>query len=340
MPAGALEESWCIMMKKRPRILVVGSLVMDLIVTTEVFPHTGETVLGSSFHSAPGGKGANQAIQAARLGAEVDLVGCVGQDAFGQTLRRSAEESGIHTERLRVCEGVSSAIGNIILEQEPSGGSKNRIIVVPGANMEVGSQDVQFLKHEIAGYDMVLMQLEIPMETNLLVAQYASQAGVPVMLNPAPAAPLPEELLKRLTYLSPNEHEAAAMTGQTLETGDPSALEKSVRAAARHFQEKGVKHVIITLGEAGAAMIDEAGRFFHAPAVENIRAVDPTAAGDSFIGAFCTAVCMGMAPEDALLFANSAAAVTVSKMGAQPSLPTRKELETAFPAAARLNAEL
>ena len=199
-------------MSSQPKILVVGSLVMDLIVSTDTFPHSGETVEGRSFQSAPGGKGANQAIQAARLGADVTMVGKVGDDFFGQVLLKSIQAAGIHAEHLKVGSGYASAIGNILLEPDGRGGSQNRIIVVPGANAKISLDDIAFLEQAIGDYDMVMLQLEIPMEVNERVAELAAAAGVPVMLNPAPAMPLSDTLLSHLTYLSPNEHEAALLT--------------------------------------------------------------------------------------------------------------------------------
>lgn len=199
-------------MKKVPKILVVGSFVMDLIVSTEKLPGSGETILGNNFRTAPGGKGANQAVQAARLGSDVTMVGKVGEDDFGKRLVNSCKESGINTHYVAINHEVSSGIGNVLLEVNDSKTAKNRIIVVPGANMTITEDDVAFLKDTIDQYDMVMLQLEIPMRINELVAKYAFDKGVPVMLNPAPAAKLSAELLSCLTYISPNEHEAADIT--------------------------------------------------------------------------------------------------------------------------------
>lgn len=306
-------------MQRKPKILVVGSLVMDLITSTRVFPASGETVLGERFRTAPGGKGANQAVQAARLGADVTMVGKVGRDAFGDELVASAQAAGVHTEHILRDDAAASAIGNITLEIGEDGVSRNRIIVVPGANMTITPDDVAFLKDTIGQYDMVILQFEIPMAINELVAGYAHAAGVPVMVNPAPAAPIPDGLLRCADYFSPNEHEAAALTGVPIRvaggvnTGD-------VEQAARQLEAKGVKHLLITLGENGAAISEKDGVQL-IPSVPNVQAVDPTAAGDSFVAAFCTGVCAGLTHAQAIDFARNTAAITVSRMGAQPSLP-------------------
>ena len=312
-------------MNRKPKILVVGSLVMDLTVNTERFPGPGATVLGKSFRTAPGGKGANQAVQAARLGAEVTMVGKVGDDDFGRSLVRSCRESGVNTEFISVSPEVSSAVGDIILETGEDGETGNRIIVVPGANMTITPGDVAFLKDTVGRYDMVMLQLEIPMAVNEAVARYAFEKGVPVMLNSAPSAPLSPELLSRLTYLSPNEHEAADLTGIPIRKAGKSVDRDDVKKAVGSLLSRGVKNVVITLGNAGA-VIAGGGEFIYRPCVDVVKVLDPTAAGDSFVGAFATGVCAGMDHGQALTFANYTATLTVSRMGAQPSLPTVREV--------------
>lgn len=304
---------------KKPRILVVGSFVMDLIVSTSRFPQSGETVLGLNYQTAPGGKGANQAVQAARLGAEVTMVGKVGKDAFGQILVDSAKASGVDVSRVAISETAPSAVGNVQLEIK-DGQSANRIIVVSGANMTITPDDVAFLKEDIVNYDLVMLQLEIPMEINTLVASYAAAKGVPVMLNSAPAAPIPEDLLKNLSYISPNEHEARILSGVHIKSDD------DVLAAVRELQKTGVKNVLITLGERGAAFGGADGSLTFGNALHSLEVKDTTAAGDSFVAAFCTAMCLGAPIEDVLAFANHTACITVSRMGAQPSLPTGEEV--------------
>lgn len=312
-------------MRRRPKILVVGSLVMDLIVNTEKFPSSGETVLGKSFRTAPGGKGANQAVQAARLGADVTMVGKVGNDSFGESLVGSCKESGIHTEHIAVDPVASSAVGDIILEAGAEGETKNRIIVVPGANMNLKPEDVAFLQDTVAQYDMVILQMEIPMRINEIVAQYAFDKGVPVMLNSAPSAPISEELLARLTYISPNEHEAADLTGIRIRRDGRKIERDDVKAATENLLSRGVKNVVITLGSSGAVVANANGLIAQ-PCVDAGEVKDPTAAGDSFVGAFTTGICAGFNQEQALTFANHTAALTVSRMGAQPSLPGLQEV--------------
>lgn len=304
---------------KKVNILVVGSFVMDLIVTTPRFPEKGETVLGSSYATASGGKGANQAVQAARVGGHVTMLGKVGRDAFGDAMLKSVGDSGVDVSGVLRSDKEPSAVGNVQIEVR-DGQTNNRIVVVSGANMAIRAEDVAFLREDIARYDMVILQLEIPMEINCLVASYAHAKGVPVMLNSAPYAPMPEQLLKNITYISPNEHEAALLTGRELQT------DEDIRWALREIQRMGVRNALITLGSRGVAYLSEDGQLLLAPAARDVHVKDPTAAGDSFVGAFCTAICSGMEIGDALTFANYTAGLTCSRMGAQPSLPQLEEV--------------
>lgn len=312
-------------MFKKPKILVVGSLVMDLIVSTGRFPSSGETVLGESFTTAPGGKGANQAVQAARMGADVTMVGKVGNDAFGKELTASAKASGVNTDYMMINPDKASAIGNILLEVTPGQKSRNRIIVVSGANMTFTPDDVAFLETEIKKYDMVLLQLEINMEINELVADIAHRNGVKVMLNSAPFAHLSDKLLGNLSYISPNEHEAALLTGVEIGKNGKEVNMTDVHNAVDALLAKGIENVIITLGSSGAVVATR-DSFICKPCVDIVDVVDPTAAGDSFVGSFCTAVCAGFDHDKALDIANYTATLTVSRMGAQPSLPTISEV--------------
>jgi len=316
-------------MSKKPNILVVGSFVMDQIVSTDIFPRDGQTVLGTAFRKAPGGKGANQAVQIARLGANVTMVGKLGRDANGKELIAECEKAGICTDYVAYDESIASGCAVIILEKGEGGSSSNRIIVIPGTNMCITRDDVAFLENTIEEYDLVVMQLEIPMEINEYVAEVAHRHGVPVMLNPAPSAPLSAELLSHLTYLSPNEHEAADLTGVTIGHDGANADFADVERAAKVLLDRGVKNVLITLGSAGAALFNADGVFYR-KGVPNVKAVDPTAAGDSFIGAFCCGVCCGWDWESVLAFANQTAAITVSNMGAIPSLPMLADVEAAL----------
>lgn len=305
-------------MALKPKVLVVGSLVMDLIVTAPRFPEAGESVFGTGFNTVPGGKGANQAVQAARLGADVTMVGMVGSDAFGDQLIASAKESGVNTEYIFRTDKAPSAVGNVQIQKNEKG-TENRIIVVAGANLELRVEDVAFLKDTIGNYDIVVLQHEIRSDVNCFVARIAKDAGVPVMLNPAPYAPIPEELLSCLTYVSPNEHEAADIAGIVLES------DSDIDTAVSKIKEMGAQNVLITLGKRGCAFCDGSSKVLSG-SVNCGEVVDPTAAGDSFMGAFCSAVALGTDIESALRFANCTAGITVTKMGAQTSLPVLSDV--------------
>ncbi|HZK26123.1 MAG TPA: ribokinase [Thermoclostridium sp.] len=312
-------------MKYKPRILVVGSYVMDMIVKTNKIPDEGETVIdGISFSTAAGGKGANQAVQAARLGANVTMVGRVGEDFFGSELIKSANESGIDTKYTSRDKEVSSAVGNVLLEVKQGQKVKNRIIVVPGANMRITVKDIEPIKIIIGDFDIVMLQLEIPTEVNEAVASYAYEKGVPVMLNPAPSALLSDRLLSKLTYISPNEHEASDITGIEIRMiNNKPDMDDVMRIASKLLLK--VKNVIITLGSNGVVFMNKE-KFIYRPCVDIVKVIDPTAAGDSFVASFCTSISSGMSEEEAIDFANHAAALTVSRTGAQPSLPYFKEV--------------
>lgn len=311
-------------MAEKPKILVAGSFVMDLIASTRRAPHAGQTVKGESFHMAPGGKGANQAVQCARLGADVTMAGCVGGDIFAQKLLDATRESGVDISRVKIDPAVCSGIGHVLLEVTETS-AQNRITVIPGANLSLKVEDVEWLKDAVGSYSMVLLQMEIPLEVNLQIAHWARDAGVPVMLNPAPAAPLCPELVACADYLTPNEQEAAAETGCPLHTDGDSVSEAELLSAANALRDKGARAVIITLGRHGAAVPGtDTVRFV--PPVEMPCVADPTAAGDSFVAALAVGLCRGMTEEQALTFASHTAAITVSRIGAMPSLPTLEEV--------------
>ena len=306
-------------MHKKPRILVVGSFMMDLVALAGRAPELGETVIGSGFRTAPGGKGANQAVQAALLGAVTHMAGCVGDDSFGKEMVGALNASGVDTGHVKTSHDHPSGVGHIEIQSGPTG-VQNRIIVVPGANYDLKPADLGWLKDEIKSYDIVIMQLELEMGTTEYVARLAHDAGVPVMLNPAPAAPLSDALLSNVTFLSPNETEAALLSG--VKTDSEGRLsEDALKATAAVLMGKGVTNVIITLGDKGAALCMEDG-IKVVPSVKMTDVKDPTAAGDSFIGAFCAGYAAGLSIEDAMKLAVNAAAITVCGFGAIPSLPT------------------
>lgn len=311
-------------MYHKPRILVVGSFVMDVIATTERVPKSAQTVYGKSFHMAPGGKGANQALQCARLGAEVTMMGCVGNDLFHELLLETPRAAGVDVSRVIVRNGISCGVGHVTLEVTEHT-AQNRIVVIPGANQTLTVEEVAWIRDEIGTYDMVLLQLEVPLEVNRAVARWARDAGVPVMLNPAPATDLDEELLSLVTYLTPNEQEASMETGLPLGTDGSGPLKEDLQKIAAALWAKGVENVIITLGGAGSAVV-KADSIQYIPCVHMDHIADPTAAGDSFVGALSVGLSVGLTQEQSLNFASHTAAITVSRMGAMPSLPTLEEV--------------
>ena len=312
-------------MHRKPRILVVGSFVMDVIATTEKVPRSAQTVYGKSFHMAPGGKGANQALQCARLGAQVTMMGCVGDDLFGEKLIEPLKSAGVDVSHVLVRPGVSSGVGHVTLEVTEHS-AQNRIIVIPGANRTLTVDEVAWIQDEIGTYDMVLLQLEVPLEVNRTVARWAKEAGVPVMLNPAPATDLDDELLRYVTYLTPNEQEASMETGLPLASDENGPCRADLQKIAAALWDKGVEHVIITLGGSGSAVV-QGSSIRCIPCVHMDHVADPTAAGDSFVGALSVGLTAGLSQEEALAFASHTAAITVSRMGAMPSLPTLAEVK-------------
>ncbi|MGV9378277.1 ribokinase [Nonomuraea sp. NPDC003707] len=293
-------------------ISVFGSANMDLVAYVSEAPKRGETVTGHRFRTVPGGKGANQAIAAARVGAHVAFLGAVGDDGFGAEMRATLAEAGIDVRGLREVPGPSG-IAHIVVDDE--GG--NSIIVVPGANGTIAGPSGEDLA-AIARSDALLLQLELPMEAVVAAAQAAQVSGVHVYLTPAPARPLPDELLDAVTTIVPNEHEAAAITGAA---GPDAALDALLER---------VEEALITLGSEGALYGSRSGERLRVPAVK-VEAVDTTAAGDTFVGAFAVARSEGMSVADALGFASTAAALSVQREGASTSMPTRHEIEAALP---------
>ncbi|MFE0640262.1 ribokinase [Streptomyces sp. NPDC058877] len=292
-------------------IVVLGSTNMDLVTYVPRAPALGETVTGRSFRTVPGGKGANQAVAAARAGAEVAMIGAVGTDDFGVRLRATLEHCAVDTDLLRTAEG-SSGTAHVVVDDE--GG--NAIVVVPGANSSVTS-----LTHGdealIGTADILLLQLELPLSVVVEGAATARRLGVRTVLTPAPAQPLPPELLSSIDLLVPNEHEAAALTGLT----DPHA--------AAHALLQEVPEVVITLGSAGSLYAVRGAEPLVVPA-PRVRAVDTTGAGDTFVGALAVALGEGRPAPRALAWAQTAAALSVQREGASTSMPYRVEIEAAF----------
>jgi ribokinase len=295
------------------QVVVIGSLNMDLVARAPRLPVPGETIAGSSFATAPGGKGANQAVAAARLGAATAMVGCVGEDDFGVRLVAGLRADGIDVSAVRAVPGPTG-VALIVVDED----GRNGIVVVPGANGAAGPAEVQRAEPLLAAARIVALQLETPIETVARAAARARALGKTVVLNPAPARPLPPDLLAAADLLVPNEVEAAMLSGR------PAGTPAEAIDAARVLRERGARDVIVTLGDRGVVAVTAAGARHFAARV--VRAVDTTAAGDTFIGGLCAALANGHALEDAIGWAQAAAAISVTRPGAQPSIPWAREV--------------
>lgn len=297
------------------KIVVIGSSNTDMVVQSEKLPRPGETVLGGEFLMNPGGKGANQAVAAARLGGEVTLVAKVGDDIFGMEAEKGFSDSGISTEYLLKDHDEPSGVALIMVDEK----GENTISVAPGANSRLSVDDIDEAGEALAGAGYLLMQLEIPVETVEYAAGLAAGKGTKVILNPAPARKLPEDLLRSLYMITPNQSECQLLTG--VEVNDEASAEK----AARKLRKKGIDIVIVTLGADGAFILsDGVNERIPAPRVE---ARDTTAAGDTFNGALVVALSERLNLTEAVRFANRAAAWSVTRMGAQSSIPLRSDLD-------------
>jgi len=299
---------------KRRGILVVGSANMDLVLRARRFPAPGETVFGEAFAMHPGGKGANQAVCAAKLGGNVRFVGKVGRDIFGGDLTRGMRRDGVRLEHLLV--DSSSPTGTALIAVDGKG--QNEIVVISGSNMNLAPGDIRRARRAFDGAGVLLLQLEVPLETVAAAAAIARRRGITVLLNPAPARALPRTLLALVDYLTPNETELGQLAGLSV-TGLPSAVR-----AARALLDRGVKGVVVTLGSRGALYVDrETFRRYTAP---RVKPVDTTAAGDAFNGALAFALAGGRALPEAIPFANAVAALSVTRRGAQSSMPTLRDV--------------
>jgi ribokinase len=296
------------------KILVVGSSNTDMVIKTNNFPAPGETILGGRFLMNAGGKGANQAVAAARLGGVVTFVGKIGDDIFGKQAVQQLEDEGINVDFVAVDPENPSGVAMITVDRH----AENSIVVAPGSNGTLSPADFDKAGTELAGSELVLMQLEIPIPTVEYIARKAAQQQKKVILNPAPAAALSDELLQNLYIITPNETEAELLTGIKI-TDEASALK-----AANQLHAKGVQSVIITMGAAGAFLFENGQlQLIKAPKVE---AIDTTAAGDTFNGALAVALSEGKTIAESVAFANKAAAISVTRIGAQSSVPYRKEI--------------
>ena len=297
------------------KALVVGSLNMDLVVKTERMALAGENLLGEDFRMIPGGKGANQAVALARLGAETAMAGRVGKDVFGNTLITNLTKEGVNTDRVSKDEEEATGVAFIMVDRD----GQNSILIVLGANGRCSLGDVDSLEEVIKDSDVVLLQLEIPMPTVERVISIANRYEVKTVLDAGPAQECPTEVLVGVDILSPNEHEAGVILGTEVSDVD------SATAAARQFLSLGVKNVVLKLGERGALVASDDTLEHLAPA--QVESVDSTAAGDAFTAALALAYAGGSNLVEASRYANSAGALAVTVFGAQPSMPTEKELE-------------
>ena len=297
------------------KIVVIGSCNTDMVINMERLPLPGETLLGGKFFMNPGGKGANQAVAAARLGGKVLFIAKVGNDPFGVRAVDQYKAEGINTKHVLVDKEHPSGVALILVDAH----GENSIAVASGANAHLMPQDIDNARGAIEDGDILLMQLETPLETVEHAALLAKQLGKKVILNPAPAHPLPESLLRNLYMLIANETEAEYISG--IQITDMN----SVARAADIICGKGVENVVITLGSKGA-FVKERGAYHQVQGLK-VKAVDATAAGDTFCGALCVALAEGRSITEAVEFANRAAAITVTRMGAQSSLPYRREVE-------------
>lgn len=296
-------------------VLVVGSLNMDLVVRMPQIPRPGETLLGGVFKTFPGGKGANQAVAAARLGARVTMVGCVGNDAFGKEMRDMLAAEGIDNTHVLIHPEMATGVALIQVDDR----GQNSIAVASGANFQLTREDVERTIGVISEFDVLVMPLETPMETIRAAAQMASQRGAKVLLNPAPAQTLDRSLLELVDVLIPNEYEAAIMTGISALSSDAET-----RDAAAKLLALGTRKLIITRGSQGAMLFEQNTESTISAFPVNV--VDTTAAGDCFVGALAVALCEDKPLLDAAEFASAAAALAVTRDGAQPSLPRREEV--------------
>ena len=297
----------------RKSILVIGSSNTDMTAKTAELPRPGETVLGGVFTMGAGGKGANQAVAAQRLGGKVKFICKVGKDMFGDNSIAQYEKEGLDTSGILRSE-LPSGVALIYVDSH----AENCIVVASGANGDLTEEDIEKSRPDLESCDILLLQLESPIPSVLKAAKIAHKAGKTVVLNPAPACPLPEEIFRNIDLFIPNETELSTFSG--IEVKDVESAQK----AAAAMQAKGVGKLIVTMGSKGA-LICEGGPAIFVPA-HKVKAVDTTAAGDTFCGALCVAISEGKSLKEAAEFACAASALTVQKMGAQNSIPYRNDL--------------
>ena len=302
------------MLNQKP-IVVVGSINMDLVASAHHIPAPGETILGTGFETHPGGKGANQAVAIGRLGYPVQMIGLLGSDDYGKHLREGLNSAGVDTSGVGTLPG-SSGIALITVAST----GENSIVVASGANMQVLPAYLDAHADLIRNAGLVLSQLEIPLESVLHLAQLCAEAKVPLILDPAPAQNIPQEIFPLVAWLTPNETEASYYL-------DGKSLSPAAAAAAAAFFAKGVQGVILKQGSQGSYLATSAGETSAIPPFP-VKAVDSTGAGDCFNGAFATALMLGNSPIESARFASAASAISVTRAGAQASMPTMAEVRS------------
>ena len=295
-------------------ICVIGSLNMDLVVNVDTMPKPGQTIIGSNFKEVPGGKGANQAVAMARLNGNVSMIGKVGEDGFGQTLINSLKNDKVDTTYIQTAKGATG-VALITVDKN----AQNSIVVSPGANFEVKEDDIDNNIEAIKNSDIVVLQLETPLNTIKYALNKAKELNKYTILNPAPAVKLDDEIIKNVDLLTPNETELEILSGVSIET------EEDIQKAAQIMIEKGVKELIVTLGSKGSLYINKEKSMFKK--AYKVEAVDTTAAGDSYTGALAVALSQDKNIEDAMDFASKVGALSVLKEGAQSSLPTLEDVK-------------
>ncbi len=296
------------------KLTVLGSVNADHVISVPHFAKPGETLTGSNYHIAYGGKGANQAVAAARLGANIDFVACIGDDDIGQAMKKAFAQDGMNTDA--VVEIKNKMTGIAMIQVSASG--ENSIVISAGANAYLNEDIIDTFADKIIQADALLMQLETPLSAVISAAKLAKSSHTQVILNPAPAQALPDELLTLLDMITPNETETEILTGVKV------VDEQSAQQAAQVFHQKGIKTVLITLGSKGV-YVSQQGQTSEIVAGFRVEAKDTTAAGDTFNGALMTALLEDKPLAEAIRFAHAAAAISVTRQGAQPSIPTREE---------------
>ncbi|MCU6707721.1 ribokinase [Paenibacillus sp. J5C_2022] len=303
-------------MSKKPKVTVVGSLNMDLVVSMPRMPKQGETLTGDAIHYIPGGKGANQAVGCARLGAEVTMIGAVGSDGFGERILQDMRRYGVSAEAIAVLANKPTGTASIFHTPED-----NSIVIVPGANGAVTPEMIDAHASAITSADIVLLQLEIPLDAVVRALQIARAGGVRTVLNPAPAVPLPQELLTLCDFVTPNEHEFELLSSLALGESD-ELIEQGIRVWEERYGNK----LLMTRGKHGVSYLDDS-RLRTAPA-PFVEAVDTTGAGDCFNAAVCYGLASGWEMGRAVPFAVKAASLSVTRFGAQAGMPTLQEVES------------